>query len=130
MQPWSFILVRSEETKHAAWEAFSKANAEAEAMFPDERTLGVMLPNANGTAATVLGVMSAGKVPAMLNFTAGAANILSACRAAEVRREAALTVEPNTSPSRITTEPVDRPTRTSGIRLSRPTTAMIPSAVS
>jgi acyl-[acyl-carrier-protein]-phospholipid O-acyltransferase/long-chain-fatty-acid--[acyl-carrier-protein] ligase len=43
-----------------------------------------MLPNANGTAATLLGVMSAGKVPAMLNFTAGAANILSACKAAQV----------------------------------------------
>ncbi|MCB1491325.1 MAG: acyl-[ACP]--phospholipid O-acyltransferase [Rhodobiaceae bacterium] len=54
-------------------------------MFPDEETLGVMLPNANGTAATVLGVMSAGKVPAMLNFTAGSANILAACTAAEVR---------------------------------------------
>jgi 5,6-dimethylbenzimidazole synthase len=37
MQPWSFILVRSEETKRAAWEAFSKANAEAEAMFADEK---------------------------------------------------------------------------------------------
>ena len=37
MQPWSFLLVRSEETKRAAWEAFSKANAEAEAMFPDEK---------------------------------------------------------------------------------------------
>ncbi|WP_137137238.1 5,6-dimethylbenzimidazole synthase [Rhizobium sp. FKY42] len=35
MQPWSFILLRSEETKRAAWEAFSKANAEAEAMFAD-----------------------------------------------------------------------------------------------
>jgi acyl-[acyl-carrier-protein]-phospholipid O-acyltransferase/long-chain-fatty-acid--[acyl-carrier-protein] ligase len=54
-------------------------------MFPDETTLGVMLPNANGTAATMLGVMSAGKVPAMLNFTAGAANIISACKAAQVR---------------------------------------------
>lgn len=54
-------------------------------MFPADKTLGVMLPNANGTAATVLGVMSAGKVPAMLNFTAGAANILSACKTAEVR---------------------------------------------
>jgi acyl-[acyl-carrier-protein]-phospholipid O-acyltransferase/long-chain-fatty-acid--[acyl-carrier-protein] ligase len=53
-------------------------------MFPDVKTLGIMLPNANGTAATLLGVMSAGKVPAMLNFTAGAANILSACKAAEV----------------------------------------------
>lgn len=37
MQPWSFILVRSEETKRAAWGAFSKANAEAEAMFLDEK---------------------------------------------------------------------------------------------
>jgi len=54
-------------------------------LFPNEKTLGVMLPNANGTAATLLGVMSAGKVPAMLNFTAGAANILSACKAAQVK---------------------------------------------
>ncbi|MGV3552995.1 acyl-[ACP]--phospholipid O-acyltransferase [Rhizobium sp.] len=53
-------------------------------LFPNEDTLGVMLPNANGAAATLFGVMSAGKVPAMLNFTAGAANILSACRAAKV----------------------------------------------
>ena len=53
-------------------------------MFPNENTLGVMLPNANGAAATLFGVMSAGKVPAMLNFTAGATNILSACTAAKV----------------------------------------------
>jgi acyl-[acyl-carrier-protein]-phospholipid O-acyltransferase / long-chain-fatty-acid--[acyl-carrier-protein] ligase len=53
-------------------------------MFP-EKTLGVMLPNANGAVATLLGVMTAGKVPAMLNFTAGASNILAACKAAEVK---------------------------------------------
>jgi len=46
--------------------------------------LGVMLPTANGAAATILGVMSAGRVPAMINFTAGSANILSACAAARV----------------------------------------------
>ena len=28
--------------------------------------------------------MSAGRVPAMINFTAGAANILAACKAAQV----------------------------------------------
>jgi acyl-[acyl-carrier-protein]-phospholipid O-acyltransferase/long-chain-fatty-acid--[acyl-carrier-protein] ligase len=33
---------------------------------------------------TLFAVMSAGRVPAMINFTAGAANILAACRAAEV----------------------------------------------
>lgn len=53
-------------------------------MFP-EQNIGLMLPNANGAAATLLGVMTAGKVPAMLNFTAGGQNILAACRAAEVK---------------------------------------------
>lgn len=47
--------------------------------------LGVMLPNANGAAVTVLAVMSAGRVPAMINFSAGATNILAACRGALVR---------------------------------------------
>ena len=48
------------------------------------RALGVMLPNANGAAVTVLALMSASRVPAMINFTAGAANILAACKAAQV----------------------------------------------
>ncbi|HEX2552588.1 MAG TPA: acyl-[ACP]--phospholipid O-acyltransferase [Microvirga sp.] len=48
------------------------------------RALGIMLPNANGAAATILAAMSAGRVPAMINFTAGAGNILASCRAAEV----------------------------------------------
>ncbi|HEX8168162.1 MAG TPA: acyl-[ACP]--phospholipid O-acyltransferase [Beijerinckiaceae bacterium] len=48
------------------------------------KALGVMLPNANGAAATILAAMSAGRVPAMINFTAGAANILAACKAAEI----------------------------------------------
>ncbi|MER8367689.1 acyl-[ACP]--phospholipid O-acyltransferase [Mesorhizobium sp. M1378] len=56
-----------------------------EHLYAGQQTLGIMLPNANGACATLLGVMSAGKVPAMMNFTAGAANILSACKAAEVR---------------------------------------------
>jgi acyl-[acyl-carrier-protein]-phospholipid O-acyltransferase/long-chain-fatty-acid--[acyl-carrier-protein] ligase len=46
--------------------------------------LGVMLPSANGAVVTILGLMSAGRVPAMINFTAGAANILAACRAARI----------------------------------------------
>jgi acyl-[acyl-carrier-protein]-phospholipid O-acyltransferase / long-chain-fatty-acid--[acyl-carrier-protein] ligase len=46
--------------------------------------VGVMLPNANGAAVTVLALMSAGRVPAMINFTSGAANIRAACRAARI----------------------------------------------
>ncbi|KZM51506.1 acyl-[ACP]--phospholipid O-acyltransferase [Labrenzia sp. OB1] len=48
--------------------------------------IGVMLPNANGATVTTLAVMSAGKVPAMINFTAGATNVVSACRTAKVAR--------------------------------------------
>jgi acyl-[acyl-carrier-protein]-phospholipid O-acyltransferase / long-chain-fatty-acid--[acyl-carrier-protein] ligase len=46
--------------------------------------LGVMLPNSNGVAIAILGLLSSGRVPAMINFSAGAANILSACAASKV----------------------------------------------
>ena len=48
------------------------------------KPIGVMLPTANGAVVTMLALMSAGRVPAMINFTAGAANILDACRAAQL----------------------------------------------
>ncbi|MCX2722468.1 acyl-[ACP]--phospholipid O-acyltransferase [Roseibium salinum] len=54
------------------------------ALTAGQETLGVMLPNANGSVVTMLAVMSAGKVPAMINFTAGLENVLSACRTAQV----------------------------------------------
>jgi acyl-[acyl-carrier-protein]-phospholipid O-acyltransferase/long-chain-fatty-acid--[acyl-carrier-protein] ligase len=53
-------------------------------MAAEGRAVGVMLPNANGAVLTILGLMTTGRVPAMINFTAGAANILAACRAAQV----------------------------------------------
>jgi acyl-[acyl-carrier-protein]-phospholipid O-acyltransferase/long-chain-fatty-acid--[acyl-carrier-protein] ligase len=48
------------------------------------RAVGIMLPTSNGGVVTMLAVMSAGRVPAMINFTSGAANILGACRAADI----------------------------------------------
>jgi len=54
------------------------------AVAPEGRALGVMLPNANGAVVTILGLMTAGRVPAMINFTSGATNILAACKAAQV----------------------------------------------
>jgi acyl-[acyl-carrier-protein]-phospholipid O-acyltransferase / long-chain-fatty-acid--[acyl-carrier-protein] ligase len=50
-----------------------------------QEAVGVMLPNANGAAVTLLGLMSANRVPAMINFSAGATNIRAACTAAQVR---------------------------------------------
>ena len=44
-----------------------------------------MLPNRPASCVDVLRPQTIGRVPAMMNFTAGAANMLSACRAAEVR---------------------------------------------
>ena len=47
--------------------------------------IGLMLPNINGAGAALLGLMSADRPPAMINFSAGAANILAACKAAEIK---------------------------------------------
>ena len=47
--------------------------------------VGVLMPNANATMALILGLISSGRVPAMLNFTAGPATVLNGCRAAQVR---------------------------------------------
>src|SRR5580704_3675176 len=47
--------------------------------------VGVLLPNAVGVAVTFFALQTIGRVPAMLNFSAGPANVLSACKAAEVK---------------------------------------------
>ena len=47
--------------------------------------VGVLLPNANGIAITLLGLMSASRVAAMINYTAGPANVTSAIRTAVIR---------------------------------------------
>ena len=50
----------------------------------ESHAIGVMLPTSNAAVITLLATMSAGRVPALINFTAGAANVLAACRAAQV----------------------------------------------
>jgi acyl-[acyl-carrier-protein]-phospholipid O-acyltransferase/long-chain-fatty-acid--[acyl-carrier-protein] ligase len=68
-------------------------------LAPEGKPIGVMLPNANGAAVTVVALMSAGRVPAMINFTAGLANVLAACRAAKV--ETILTSKPFVEKARL-----------------------------
>ncbi len=53
-------------------------------LAPEGQSVGLMLPNANAAAAVLLGLISANRPPAMINFSAGAANIISACAAAKV----------------------------------------------
>jgi acyl-[acyl-carrier-protein]-phospholipid O-acyltransferase / long-chain-fatty-acid--[acyl-carrier-protein] ligase len=47
--------------------------------------VGVLLPNANAAVATFFALHAAGRVPAMLNFSTGARNMLAACRLAGIR---------------------------------------------
>jgi len=49
-------------------------------------TVGLMLPNSVGAALAFLALQASGRVPAMLNHTAGADGVLSACRTAGLRR--------------------------------------------
>ena len=48
--------------------------------------IGVMLPTSLAAVVTFFATHAIGLTPAMLNFTAGASNVLSACRAAKIRR--------------------------------------------
>ena len=56
----------------------------AEISAPGE-VIGLLLPNANGSAVTFMALQAAGRVPAMLNFTAGPHNLVAACQAARIR---------------------------------------------
>ena len=47
--------------------------------------IGVLLPNANGAVVAFFALQSAGRVAAMLNYTAGSANIVSALTTAKIR---------------------------------------------
>lgn len=46
--------------------------------------LAIMLPSSVAAVVTFFAVLAAGKTPAMLNFTAGRANLLAACRLANI----------------------------------------------
>jgi acyl-[acyl-carrier-protein]-phospholipid O-acyltransferase/long-chain-fatty-acid--[acyl-carrier-protein] ligase len=48
-------------------------------------TVGLMLPNANGSAVAFMAVQSAGRVAAMLNFTAGPFNVIAAAKMTQAR---------------------------------------------
>ena len=47
--------------------------------------VGVLTPNAAPTLALILGLSAGGRIPAMLNYTAGAEGLRSACTAANIR---------------------------------------------
>ncbi|MDO9009168.1 MAG: 1-acyl-sn-glycerol-3-phosphate acyltransferase, partial [Thiobacillus sp.] len=64
--------------------ALALAQLTARITRPGE-TVGVLMPSAASTLALLLGLQTGGRVPAMLNFTAGAEGMQSACHAAGIR---------------------------------------------
>ena len=59
--------------------------AKLEPLAPAGGAIGIMLPNSAAVAVAFFALQAVGRVPAMINFTSGAANIKAACRAADVR---------------------------------------------
>ncbi|MEJ6781504.1 AMP-binding protein [Aminobacter sp. Piv2-1] len=56
-----------------------------EAVSAPGDAVGVLLPNANGLVIALMGLVSAARVAAMVNYTAGPANVASAVKTAEIR---------------------------------------------
>ncbi len=56
-----------------------------EALSSPGEAVGILLPNANGVVLAMLGLISAGRVAAMINYTAGAANVASAVNTAAIK---------------------------------------------
>lgn len=65
--------------------AFALGSALGKKMDKDE-TVGIMLPTGAGAVIGFCAVLVAGRLPAMLNFTAGSANIKSAMKAAKITK--------------------------------------------
>ena len=62
---------------HALGRPLARGTAPGEAV-------GLMLPNASATAVAFFGLQAVGRVPAMINFSTGPANVLAACAAARI----------------------------------------------
>ncbi|RWL90420.1 MAG: 2-acyl-glycerophospho-ethanolamine acyltransferase [Mesorhizobium sp.] len=56
-----------------------------EAVTAPSEAVGVLLPNANGVVLTLVGLISASRVAAMINYTAGPASVTAAIRTAVIR---------------------------------------------
>lgn len=65
--------------------AFALGSALARGTVKNER-VGIMLPTGAGAIIAFFAILSQGRTPAMLNFTAGSRNILNACKAAQVSK--------------------------------------------
>ncbi|MEG3639749.1 AMP-binding protein [Magnetococcus sp. PR-3] len=52
---------------------------------PKDSCIGLMLPSSIGSMVTLLALTATGRIPALLNFTAGPRGMLSACKTADIQ---------------------------------------------
>ncbi|MBI4189710.1 MAG: AMP-binding protein [Betaproteobacteria bacterium] len=85
----SHRIVEDVRGKHETYGDLLKATLVLARIGPrvaaEREIVGVMMPNLSTTACLLLGLSAAGRVPALLNYTAGAEALRSACVAAGIR---------------------------------------------
>ncbi|CDH47499.1 AMP-binding protein [Candidatus Contendibacter odensensis] len=83
------IVLEDAQGQRLGWRAlFTRAFILAElleATCVGQRNVGLLLPNAAAAVISLLALHLRGRVPVILNFTAGIHDLISACRTAEVR---------------------------------------------
>ena len=65
--------------------AFLLADRLDAALPPEEKRVGVLLPNVNATPVTLMSLWSRGRIPALLNYTTGAATMLACAQLAGLK---------------------------------------------
>ncbi len=70
--------------KDVLLKSFILAELISKSSYEDEK-VGLMLPNMVGSAIAFFGIQAAGRVAAMINFTSGPSNVISACQTSKVK---------------------------------------------
>ena len=65
--------------------AFLLADRLDAALPPEEKRIGVLLPNVNATPVTLMSLWSRGRIPALLNYTTGAVTMLACAQLAGLK---------------------------------------------
>jgi acyl-[acyl-carrier-protein]-phospholipid O-acyltransferase/long-chain-fatty-acid--[acyl-carrier-protein] ligase len=86
----TFKILEDHERKPLSYDDIVRAafalGGKLDTLIKRRETAGLMLPTGAGAAVTFFALHAIGRTPAMLNFTAGAMNLRSACDAANVRK--------------------------------------------
>jgi acyl-[acyl-carrier-protein]-phospholipid O-acyltransferase/long-chain-fatty-acid--[acyl-carrier-protein] ligase len=85
-----FKILEDHERKVLSYDDIVRAafalGGKLDTLIRKRETAGIMLPTGVGATVTFFALQAIGRTPAMLNFTAGALNLKSACQAANVKK--------------------------------------------